>query len=68
MNKKKKNSKFGRLVTSFEMKDDTMIEVYRNGNEMYFVNNGKIEKTIHVDDMGEVMDALLGLLTDGTTD
>lgn len=68
MNKKKKTSKFGKLITKFEMKDDTTVEVYRNGNEMYFVNDGKIEKTIHVDDAGEVMGALLGMLTDGTTD
>ena len=53
-------SKWGKLISSAELKDGSTMYAYRDGNMIYFIVNDEIDKSFHIDDMGEIMEALLG--------
>lgn len=53
--------KFGKYIASCPLKDNTVLEAYLNGNMLYFVIGNEIHKSLHVDDVAEVMAGLLGI-------
>lgn len=67
MAKTKKNKEFGEFIASCPMKNGSLLEAYKNGNEIYLVLDGKIEKTLHVENYDEVFSALLEVMSDGKT-
>lgn len=52
---------WGTLISSVELKDGSTMYAYRNGNMMYFIVNDEIEKSFHAENVGEIMEALLGI-------
>lgn len=54
-------SKWGKLLSSYDLKSGDIMKIYRNGNMIYFVVNDKIEKSFHVEDGPEVLGALMGV-------
>ena len=47
----------GEILSSYKMKDGSTMYIILNGNQLYFVNNDKIAKTLHIDDMDEMVKA-----------
>ena len=54
-------SKWGKFISSCDMNDGSIMEVYRNGNMIYFIVDDKIEKSFHVEDAAEILGALMGV-------
>jgi hypothetical protein len=65
--KTKKNKKFGDFIASCPMKNGSLLEAYQNGSEIYLVLDGKIEKTLHVENYDEVFSALMEVMSNGKT-
>jgi len=61
----KVSKKFGELLTEYT-EGGKATQVYRDGNQIYFVKSGKIQQdmTMHIDDIDELilmLDALIKL-------
>ena len=52
---------FGTLISSVELKNGDTMFAYRNGNVVNLIVNGVIEKSFNSENVGEIMEALLGV-------
>ena len=54
-------SKWGKLISSVGLKDGSTMYAYRRGNMIYFIVNDEIDQSFHIDDVGEIAEAMSGM-------
>jgi len=53
---------FGSEISRITMKDGNDVIIYKRGNMLLFVKNGKIEKQFHTDDIEVLVGAFMDLV------